>query len=237
LASFNLFSTVTFPTRIATNSSTLIDNIYIDINSCNFTVYPLINGLSDHDAQIIELTNLININPKNHYTFTTRIDSKSTLTFIDLFSYENWEKVFLEDNVNLIFNNFLNTYLRIFNASFPVVKRKESIKPNPWLTTGIRISCTTKRSLYVIYRNSMDPNYKIYYKKCCKILSSVIRAAKKMHFDSLIQKSTNKIKTTWNIVKSLTNNKTITNKTNIKDFNKYQKTENAFNQYFLLQKN
>jgi hypothetical protein len=78
LASYNLFSTVTFPTRIATNSSTLID-IYIDINGCNFTVYPLINGLSDHDAQIIELSNLININPKNHYTFTRRIDTNSTL--------------------------------------------------------------------------------------------------------------------------------------------------------------
>ena len=64
LASFNLFSTVTFPTRIATNSSTLIDNIYIYINSCNFTVYPLINGLSDHDAQVIKVSNLYNINPK-----------------------------------------------------------------------------------------------------------------------------------------------------------------------------
>jgi hypothetical protein len=39
-----------------------------------------------------------------------------------------------------------------------------------------------------------------------------------MHFDSLIQKSTNKIKTTWNIVKSLTNNKTTTNNNNTKDF-------------------
>jgi len=169
LASFNLFSTVTFPTRIATNSSTLIDNIYIDINSCNFTVYPLINGLSDHDAQVIKVSNLYNINPKNHYTFTRRIDSNSTLTFIDLLSYENWEEVFLENNVNVIFNNFLNTYLRIFNASFPIVKSKGSTKSNPWITTGIRISCTTKRKLYVTYRNSMDPNYKAYYKKYCKI--------------------------------------------------------------------
>ena len=232
LASFNLSSTVTFPTRIATNSSTLIDNIYIDINCCNFTVYPLINGLSDHDAQVIKLSNLFNINPKNHYTFTRRIDSNSTWTFIDLLSYENWEEVFLEDNVNIIFNNFLNTYLRIFNASFPVVKSKESTKSNPWLTTGIRISCTTKRNLYATYRNSMDPNFKAYYKKYCKILSSVIRAAKKMHFDSLIRKSTNKIKTTWNIVKSLTNNKTTTNKTNTRDFNNNQKTANAFNLYF-----
>jgi hypothetical protein len=131
-----------------------------------FTVYPLINGLSDHDAQVINLSNLLNINPKIHYTFKRRINSNSTC-------------IFLEDNVNTIFNNFLNIYIRIFNASFPVVKSKESTKSNRWLTTGIRISCTTKRNLYVSYRNSMDPNYKAYYKKYCKILSSVIRAAKK----------------------------------------------------------
>jgi exonuclease III len=179
LASFNLFSTVTFPTRIVNNSSTLIDNIYIDTNTFYSMVYPLVNGLSDHDAQIIELQNLFNINLNNHYKFTRRIDSYSILTFIDSLSYENWVEVFLEDNVNIIFNNFLNIFLRNFNASFPVVKRKEYTKSNPWLTTGIRISCITKRKLYVIYRNSMDPNDKAYYKKYCKILSSVTRAAKK----------------------------------------------------------
>ena len=78
----------------------------------------------------------------------------------------------------------------------------------------------------------MDPNYKAYYKKYCKILSPVIRAAKKMHFDSLIQKFTNKVKTTWNIVKSLTINKTTSKKFNTRDVKKNQKTANAFNQYF-----
>jgi len=34
LASFNLFGIVTFPTRVATNSNTLISNIYIDTNRC-----------------------------------------------------------------------------------------------------------------------------------------------------------------------------------------------------------
>jgi len=68
LASFNLIGTVTFPTRISINSSTLIDNIYIDSNSCKFTVRPIINGLSDHDAQVMELSDLYNSHPQTHYT-------------------------------------------------------------------------------------------------------------------------------------------------------------------------
>jgi len=215
------------------NSSTLIDNIYIDTNRYEFKVYPLINGLSDHDAQVIEVLNISNSNPKNHYKLTRRIDNNSIPTFIDLLSHENWEEVFLDENVNIIFNNFLNIYLRNFNACFPVFKRKEFIKFNPWITTGIKISCTTKRSLYVRYRNSKDLNYKVHYKKYSKILSSVIRAAKKLYYESLIQKSTNKVKTTWDIVKSHTNNKIIINKPNIRNFKKNHKTANAFNQYFI----
>ena len=65
--------------------------------------------------------------------------------------------------------------------------------------------------------------------KSCTLL---LELQKKMHFDSLIQKSTNKVKTTWNIVKSITTNKTTTNKTNTMDFHNSQKTANAFNLYF-----
>lgn len=48
LASHYLYSTVQFLTRILNNSSAAINNIFI--NKCkkdNFTVYPLVNGLSD----------------------------------------------------------------------------------------------------------------------------------------------------------------------------------------------
>jgi len=82
LASFNLLGTVTFPTRIPLNSSTLIDNIYIDTNRYNVKVHPLINGLSDHEAQVIEILNILNSNLKNHYKLTRSIDNNSVLTLL-----------------------------------------------------------------------------------------------------------------------------------------------------------
>ena len=105
------------------------------------------------------------------------------------------------------------------------------------LTTGIRISCTNKRKLFVTYRCSKDPSFKLYYKKYCMILFSVIAAAKKMYFDELILKSTNKCKTTWNIVKTVTNNGN--NPNNIASMNINNNLisnpvtiANAFNAYF-----
>ena len=75
LASFGLFSTVKFPTRIFNNSSTLMDNTYINTYRHNFSVYPLINGLSDHEAQIITLSNVFIPIPRHVFSYTRKIDS------------------------------------------------------------------------------------------------------------------------------------------------------------------
>jgi len=126
---------------------------------------------------------------------------------------------FFEKNVNIIFNNFLNTYLRTFYASFPITKSQNSYKSKPWLINGIRISCANKTKLYLTYRNN-DSSQKEYYKKYCQILTTVImsgrerereREKKTLYYIKLLLKSNNKPKTTWNIVKTITNNKNAIN--------------------------
>jgi hypothetical protein len=57
LAMDNPKSTVNFPTRNVNGSSTVIDNIFIDL-SRNFSINPLINGLSDHNAELLTLENV-----------------------------------------------------------------------------------------------------------------------------------------------------------------------------------
>jgi len=56
LRTYNLTSIVNFPTRTQKHSATAIDNIFIDISKMgNYSLCPIINGLSDHDAQSITL--------------------------------------------------------------------------------------------------------------------------------------------------------------------------------------
>ena len=56
LQSFNLSSIVNVPTRISPNSSSTIDNFFIDNLYINeFDISPSINGLSDHDGQILKI--------------------------------------------------------------------------------------------------------------------------------------------------------------------------------------
>jgi exonuclease III len=51
LATYNLISTINYPTRCTYRSNTTIDNIFIDsIHKDAYSTYLIINGLSDHDG-------------------------------------------------------------------------------------------------------------------------------------------------------------------------------------------
>ena len=123
LLSFNLFSIIDFPTRSQNNSISLIDNIFIDsYHSGKYWVYPIINALSDHDAQLLIIkTNGLQI--RNNRITTRRIFSdQHVINFKMQLSFETWDDVFNCNDVDTIFNCFLNTYLRIFNSNFPQKK-------------------------------------------------------------------------------------------------------------------
>ncbi|PNF20902.1 hypothetical protein B7P43_G11183 [Cryptotermes secundus] len=103
-----------------------------------------------------------------------------------------------------MYNSFLSSFLRIFYSSFPLKVLSTRTNSNLWITPGISNSCKHKRDLYLIYRSSNDEAFKRYYRQYCKILKNVIREAKKKHYSRQISKSSNKIRTIWNITKSVT---------------------------------
>jgi hypothetical protein len=84
------------------------------------------------------------------------------------------------------------------------------------------------RLLYLYTRSSNDTSLKRHYKQYCKILANVIKEAKKYTYNNQINKSTNKIKTTWNIIKKETNRHK-----KLKSVTNYDNSPEAFNNYFL----
>ena len=91
----------------------MTDKIFIDL-SRNFTINPL-NGLSDHNIQILKLENFIA--PIQQFTsYVRNINSFTVDKFQSKLSTKSWEDIFEGSDTNGIFNNFLNIYLKIFYA-------------------------------------------------------------------------------------------------------------------------
>jgi hypothetical protein len=101
LISYSLFDTVGFPTRIQNTTISATDNTLRDFYSQgNFVIFPVYNGLSGHDAQLImmhdtclyeHIYNIINIRIINGNLLN---DFKYGLSF------ELWEDIFSEEEVN-----------------------------------------------------------------------------------------------------------------------------------------
>jgi len=238
LTTYNLTSTVNFPTCIKKNSATAIDNIYIDKSKMgNYVIFPLINGLSDHDAQFITLHSYTLRSPSKNYRLIRDINDHTINDFLNQLSCETWDNVFSTDDVNIMFNSFLDTYLKMFYSSFPLKRFYLNKKNKNWITLGILTSCKHKRELFTACRNNNNPDLFKHYKSYCKILSAVIKEAKKLNYADKIKKASNKNKKIWNIVHLESNETDNTDKINILNINGIpisdcQKMANEFNKYF-----
>jgi hypothetical protein len=90
----------------------------------NYAIFPLCNGLSDHDAQLIVLTN-VKVNTRNvSLKKIRRIDQAAVQDFQYKLSFKTWDSVFDTNDINIMYNSFLNSFLRIFYSSFSLKELK-----------------------------------------------------------------------------------------------------------------
>ena len=113
------------------------------------------------------------------YKLIRKINEHTINDFLIKLNCESCDTIFSTDDVNNMFNSFLDSYLKIFYSSFPLKRIHVNKKNNNWITLGIWTSFKHKRELIIASRNSNNLDLKNCYKKCCKILSAVIQEAKK----------------------------------------------------------
>ena len=88
---YNLNALVDFPTRISQSTASAIDNIIIDISQFDdYSVYPLANDLSDHDAQTLTLK-IPTKKQRELIKLVRKMDESAINDFTYQLSYESWE--------------------------------------------------------------------------------------------------------------------------------------------------
>jgi hypothetical protein len=69
-----------------------------------------------------------------------------------------------------------------------------------WITSGIQTSCKHKRELHIELRNNKNRTLRKYFKAYCRILSKVIKEAKRMEYGTHILNSNNVMRTSWKVI-------------------------------------
>ena len=146
--------------------------------------------------------------------------------------------MFEDKDVNILFNSFFNTHLRLFYTSFRLKSPKSRISSREWITPSIKMQCHLRRGLCLPSKNNNDSNLKNCYKALCKSLSKNITKAKCSYYNKLLCNSNNKISSTWKIVKtqtfrSNTNEGITTTSVNGNLIDNPQLISDSFNNHFL----
>ena len=86
------------------NLHTAIDNVFTDTSTIGkYELYSLINGLSDHDAQLLILNTGQKKEKECHTYITGKIDKCTIADFQLKLSRVMWEQVFDGNDVNKIY--------------------------------------------------------------------------------------------------------------------------------------
>jgi hypothetical protein len=78
----------------------------MDLSIGKFTIKPQYNGLSNHDAHMLLLDEIHLQTKINNSKIIRNVNNYSLYDFQMMLSYEDWDEVFSNNNVDTIFNSF-----------------------------------------------------------------------------------------------------------------------------------
>jgi hypothetical protein len=98
--------------------------MFLDLSRLrDYLVTPIYNGLSDHDVQLLTIRIKVPKDPTKELKTRRNYNNHTIFEFINKLSNESRDMVFNNNNnedINDMFNSFLNNYIMIFNSSFPL---------------------------------------------------------------------------------------------------------------------
>ena len=216
LTNISLFPKITLPTRIGTQSSTLIDNIYCKLthrtaNTRSGIVY---SGISDHFPCFVSLD--LNTKPKAapkmvKQKFSTPDAVQKLRDKLIEHDFTNDFDHSIDSNPSTNYDTFINKVIELKNEFIPtkIVKfNKHRHKKEDWITSGILKSITfrDKLRLKLTKTNIHSPDYadiKQNIKTYNEIIKSSIRLAKVKHYSEIFTKYKDDIKNTWKNISNL----------------------------------
>jgi len=147
LYSYSLYPLITKPTRITSHTSTLIANIFTNVNSQNKTNGIIINDISDH-LPIFSINCDISLpNRGRAAIFIRDYNDKNIQGFRESLLNVNWDDLNSIKDVNEAYDCFLDKYSRLYNSHFPVKEISgKALKTfqSPWITKGLLKSIKKK---------------------------------------------------------------------------------------------
>ena len=191
------------PTRITSNTSTLIDHILINTQE-NISQSGVIDtAISDHS--LINCTRKI---PKAKYNRHKEITFRSLKNYspdvykgtLERVSFPNYENL---DNPFVAYSGFITRFDCVINVVAPFKTVRIKNNASEWFDGEIAEKIHTKDKLYKKFKSSELHVDEEIYKEVCNTVRNLIRKKKKAYFEEKIKENTANHKKLWKTLKQL----------------------------------
>ena len=238
--SYSLLPLITRPTRITSQSATLLDNFFISrSNDC--IAGSIVSDVSDHLPIFCLINNLL---PRKKPTgepiqFKYRLTNDSSITNLcnDLRCID-FSSLFQSNDVDNIMKNFSDTIYGLYNKNCKIKTKTVSYRSfvKPWIKGQVLEKIKQRQNMYLLYRSAKIGQ--VEYKRFCNSVTSILRKAKRSYFAQRFSMYKNDIKKTWKCINDVLGRRNM-NRCNVSSLRESdaivtdrQKIANIFNSYF-----
>lgn len=223
--SFGFSQLMNVATRTTNTSSTLLDVIFVSETDLvnKFGALP-VHGISDHDLTFVEINIPILHKEPKFVTYRCFRNFNIHNLLDDLYDLP-WHYIITETDLDKkieLFNEFI---LTVFNKYAPIVQRRVTKQPAPWLTDNLKILQKERNKALQKFKKTRSEADFNNYKELRNYTLSVTRHEKKTYLNQAFQ--TKDSKTYWKILRNFS---TCSNHKNL--IPEHLSNPNALNNYF-----
>ena len=204
MQSYGLNSIISRPTRVTSNSATILDHIWCKKLQNMTTCGIILSSLTDH-YPIFATTKYYQRNNRSsqaYESFYTRVRNDSANdVFRNILLQTNWNNLMLETCVVSMFSSFNKIIIHAYNAAYPMIKRKRKIKDieQPYIDNEIKFLIKEKHKLqkkYFRYPITYNDEFKRIKNKLAKLIAN----AKRIYYQNKLTLNKNDPKKSWKII-------------------------------------
>ena len=201
--------TNTRTTRIQSGNFSLIDHIFTNTKTNSFTSGSITEDISDHFITFIQ-PNISRTKTKPTNIKKRQYNGDNMDNFKRDLQQLSWDNVKTTTDVDSAYDAFWDTYKTLHDLHFPIVTtkfNKNLHRISDFMTQGLLTSRKRKITLHKIAITDNTPDNWLTYRTYRNYLNKLVRASKKMHYETKIHDNARDPKKTWDILKEMTTGK------------------------------
>ena len=206
----SLFPFITKPTRITSETATIIDNIYTNDFSHQLQNHQGMSysEISDHYPIFHFRRTISDVNDKHAYLMKRQMKQSNVDDFVTSCSNIDWTCVTSLEDTQSAYSTLHSRLNQVYMQSFPMVKVKLGYETrNPWLTPALKQSIKIKNKIYLYQLKYSTEQNKKQYRIYRNRLTNLLRVAEKDYYCVLLTKHKSDLKKSCNIIKQIINKK------------------------------